>query len=91
MKPRRSKKARPISRAVLLKLVTDLCERLQGHTAVAEAIQAAAAPHNHETVAVWRRCKVLELALDRHTASARDVEGLAEIILDRMAPKGGGA
>jgi hypothetical protein len=89
MKPRRTKKARPVRRALLLQLVTDLCERLQTHTAIAEAIQAAAAPHDHETVAVWQRCKVLELALDRHAAKARDVRGLAGIIRDRMNPKGG--
>jgi hypothetical protein len=49
----------------------------------AEALEAAARPHDDVTVSEYPMLKVLELAAAQHAAELRQVTGLAKIISER--------
>lgn len=50
---------------------------------IAEALEAAARPHDDVTVSEYPMLKVLELAAAQHAAELRQVTGLAKIISER--------
>jgi hypothetical protein len=60
-----------------------LCRRLQDQVNIAEALEAAARPHDDVTVSEYPMLKVLELAAAQHAAELRQVTGLAKIISER--------
>jgi hypothetical protein len=58
-------------------------KRTQDQVNIAEALEAAARPHDDVTVSEYPMLKVLELAAAQHAAELRQVTGLAKIISER--------
>jgi hypothetical protein len=67
---------------MIAKLVADLYGRLKRQTAVAEALEVAAAPTDQTLVKELPRFTILQTAARQHAADLRQVSGLAEIISD---------
>ena len=69
-----------VSGKLIGKMLEDLCRRLQDQVNIAEALEAAARPHDDVTVSEYPMLKVLELAAGQHAAKLRQVTGFAKII-----------
>jgi hypothetical protein len=90
-KPRkRPAKVRYYSRPMMLRLLSDLCDRLHKQHMVLDAITETNKPNGRHTVLEHRVRTVIGISLESQLRGLNDIAEFARIIRDRAGPPGDG-
>ena len=76
-------KAKPLSRAVRTKMVSDLVKQLADHAETTEAIMVTEWPNGSQTVLEHHLRTVFMILLGSQQKRLREIEGLARILAER--------